>query len=160
MSRHTKTHCSMTTGHLQASLHCRHKLSAQVCLPTHHNTWVHLLLSPLRIHTSPPIFTTMGRQQAFGHVYPLPLPCHARTHTHPDTAAAIHTTHTEFGFIMDAMRTKELPSSDALQLAVEFIGCCARHYVLWCEVRTSSSSAARCLGVSTGRRNGLAMRTY
>jgi hypothetical protein len=53
---------------------------------------------------------------------------------------------------MDTMRTQELPSSDALQLAVKLIGCCAPYYAL--EVRASSGSAAHCLGVSTGGRNG------
>jgi hypothetical protein len=38
---------------------------------------------------------------------------------------------------MDAMRTQELPSSDALQLAMELIGCCSQYYAL--EVRTRYS---------------------
>lgn len=76
-------------------------------------------------------------------------------HTHPATATT-HTTHTEFGLMMDAMRTQELPSSDALQMAVKLIGCCAQYYAL--EVRMSSGTAARCLGVSPGVRSGEAAR--
>jgi hypothetical protein len=85
--------------------------------------------------------------------------CHfppPRVCTHTLTLSPPHTTHTDFGLIMDAMRTQELPSSDALQFAVKLIGCCAQYYSL--EVRTSSGSAARCLGVSTGGRNGEATR--
>ena len=113
---------------------------------------VHLLQSPLRIHASPPIFTTMSRQQAFGHRYglPLPSPC-MRTHTL--NLPPPHTTHTAFGLIVDAMRSRELPSSDALRSAAELIGCCAPYYAL--EVRTAvllAALASAVVGAMVGQR--------